>query len=434
MVLASGRTALVTKFLDEGTQGYVYLCIVDGVRACLKIFKLGSATTDEQKLHLARYAAAGRPTKHFVKILDFVPSTESNVPAGYVMEWVDTQALKGISALLSCDTLPPYRVLVDLALLFLISLKALHGRGLAYLDISDANVLFDFAGGRHLKFLDPDNITPDGMRVGVSGTLGAIAPEILRDSSPPSVQTDLYSASVLVFRLLHGGMHPLYGKSHLRFKVDNEKVRLLMEVHKPLFVYDEQDESNRPHESHHGRLIYCWFALTAAMKALFVRAFSEGLRSPQKRVRETEWIDALYRLRGLIESCPKCGEERFVEPDGSKAGSKSTLCRKCRSPFDVGPRFVVGDKDLVLTPGASVLASQAGETIKRQGDRTVAVVGSVGKKREKVALRNVSTEPWEVVVDGKTKQVMPKQAVLVSPGMKLSLTATSGVGVVKLSS
>lgn len=432
----SGRACLILDWLAEGTQGHVYRAVLDGDRVCLKIWKGNGATTPQQRSHLVRYAAQGRPTTTFVKVLDVVPSQDGGAPVGYAMELVDLSQVEGIEGLLAYTPLPPMSHLVDLAILLVLSLRRLHARGLAYRDLSLANVRFDFKRRVWVVFLDPDNITPDGAEypIGIRGTLGCLAPEIITKGAPPSQLTDLYGVAVLLFQLLMGGMHPLYGRNHLRFQVDGEKTRLFMEAHRPVFVFDPACDANRPDEVAHGRLIYCWTGLPHFMQQLFTRAFTAGIVHPEQRIRESTWLTALLTLRGLIDACPQCGEERFVEPNGSKAGSKSALCRQCQTEFAVGARLVASTgSEIVLRPGVTIRSSQLkADTLHRGTDCTIATVAAVGMGKRRLALRNTSNAPWTLQKkDRRSRPLLPSRAVVLDPETEIHFDATPTVGVVK---
>jgi len=427
----SGQECVVLKYVDRGSQGDVYLGFYDGRKVCLKLWREDGAITDEQRMSLARYVEEGPATDSFVRVLDTVPSVGSAVPAGYVMDWVDLEEMGGIDTLKLYTPLPPLSHLVDLGLMLVHSLRRLHLSGLAYLDFSSANVLFDFLKGLRICLLDPDNTTPDSVAVGICGTPGCIAPEIITRRAAPSVQTDVYCLSVMLFQLLNGGMHPLYGRAELKFLTDCEKTRLYLEAYHPVFVFDPKTPENRPDNHCHGRLIYCWSGLPQFIRELFTKAFTEGLHHPERRICESTWFEALQKLRGLVTKCPACSEERFADPvNGS--GSAATLCRNCQRKYPVGPRLVFrSGREVVLTEGTRIQSGQLSTRLgKDDWNRDIAVIRPMRRAPSRLVIENVSESSWTVSNNGRPQQVGPTASTPVIAGTQIFFTAVPEVGIV----
>src|SRR5207248_884239 len=78
---------------------------------------------------------------------------------------------------------------------------ALHAKGLCYRDINYGNVFIDTDSGDVLV-ADNDNVSVDLKgSPGILGTMGFMAPEIVRGEALPSAATDLYSLAVLLYCL-----------------------------------------------------------------------------------------------------------------------------------------------------------------------------------------------------------------------------------------
>jgi serine/threonine protein kinase len=115
---------------------------------------------------------------------------------------------------------------------------------LCYSDISFGNVSLDPSTGQ-VCICDNDNVHVDGEPSGIGGTIGFMAPEIVRGKSMPTIDTDLFSLAVLLFYIfmMH---HPLEGKKELEIKCFDYPAKKKLYGTEPLFVFDPQDNSNRP--------------------------------------------------------------------------------------------------------------------------------------------------------------------------------------------
>jgi hypothetical protein len=148
---------------------------------------------------------------------------------------------------------------------------------------------------------------------------------------------DRHHLAVFVHLLLLG-QHPLVGpKVHSRTAAEEDD-RL---SHGPaaLYIWHPSDHSNRPAKSK--------VTLDLAgpyLKALFLRAFVDGLHSPKQRPSAHEWRDALLRTLGILHPCanPACPHRwfvRYTDEDQCLACSKRSSGSRSRSapPVDLPP-------------------------------------------------------------------------------------------------
>ena len=136
---------------------------------------------------------------HIISVLDY--GFDSEQQPYFTME-----LLSAAAPLLEGGQKLPRPLRFQLLLQLLNALMYLHRRGVLHRDIKPANILLT---GRptepHAKLLDFGLATLRQQAVGsaVSGTLGYIAPEILR-GHPPSELADLYAFGVVAYELLIG--------------------------------------------------------------------------------------------------------------------------------------------------------------------------------------------------------------------------------------
>lgn len=308
---ASQQSWRVESLLGAGGQGEVYRIVPERRRRqgplALKWYHPWMATP-AQRAALQELVRRGQPDRRFLWPLDLAEGDVGGF--GYVMP-LRPDRFVSMAGVMSGDATPSFRATATAGYQVSDAYLALHARGWCYRDINFNNVFLDPADGE-VMVCDNDNVAVDGVTPStVSGTAGFMAPEIVRGDAMPSVATDLYSLSVLLFHLFFVH-HPLLGRRELdEPSLDGDAMRRLYGEH-PVFVFDPDDRSNEPVPGYHDNAIIFWSLYPDALRQLFIRAFTHGLRDPQDgRVRETEWRREILRLRDACTSCPTCGHDSF---------------------------------------------------------------------------------------------------------------------------
>ena len=213
--------------------------------------------------------------------------------------------------------------MVDAALNMVAAFKALHSKGYNYQDLNDGNFSINPANGKVL-ICDNDNIMGHGEYSGIEGKSGYVAPEVVRGDKQPDKLTDRYSLATLLFMLLVGN-HPLEGARTVKIPALTNKFEKIIYGSKPLFIFDPNDDSNRPVRGLHQNAARMWKYFPSFIKDAFYRSFSqESLLNARGRLLEQEWFHVLVRLKSSIAQCPHCGEEIFLESD------RPTVCQSCK--------------------------------------------------------------------------------------------------------
>ena len=191
---------------------------------------------------------------------------------------------------------------------------ALHSKGLCYKDISLGNLFLEPESGRIL-ICDNDNVDIDGQGGGsVLGTPGFMAPEVLLGQAKPTASSDLFSLAVLIFRLLTRH-DPFRGRRELAIRCLDEPARRRLYGEEPLFIFDPDDDGNRPDPQEHAAALITWPIYPPALQALFLQTFGPGLHQPQRRALTGQWTQALARCLDQRQLCPHCGQETFPAPE-----------------------------------------------------------------------------------------------------------------------
>lgn len=214
------------------------------------------------------------------------------------------------------------------------AVRRMHAAGLAHSDLSFNNVLIDPVSGR-ATIIDIDGlVVPGKFPPDVLGTPDFIAPEVMASkhlpkTDPnrklPNVQTDRHALAVMIYMYLLY-RHPLRGgKIH---DTDPQKDEELSMGLKALFVEHPTDKSNRPKLNQVKATHLPWadvskipYTITGPyLKALFDKAFIDGLHNPSVRPTADEWEQALIKTVDLMQPCQNrnCEQKWFVFDNSTK--------------------------------------------------------------------------------------------------------------------
>jgi DNA-binding helix-hairpin-helix protein with protein kinase domain len=428
----TSRMALVVdQFLGGGGQGEVYRVALQGQSLAVKWFYPHYLREDPRlRERLERAVQLGAPSDRFLWPLELV-----NAPGvagfGYLMALREPN-FKGLADLVTRRVEPSFQTLATIGFELAHSYLQLHAKGLCYRDISFGNVFFDPATGE-VRICDNDNVDVDGQPGAIGGTARFMAPEIVRGESTPSTQTDLFSLAVLLFYLLMNH-HPLEGAREAAIHCFDLPAMTKLYGIEPLFIYDPDDERNRPVPGYHDNALVFWPIYPEFMRKLFVRAFTTGLRDPAHgRVRESEWRAALVQLRDVLCYCPACKAENFYDADTLRAtGQPSGGCWACGQPVRLPPR-------LRLTHGSSrqvVVLRHDTKLYPHHLDRNrqydfsapTAEIAFHPTNPNIWGLKNLGADKWvATTAGGEVRDVPPGRTVTIATGTRIQFGASEGI-------
>jgi serine/threonine protein kinase len=212
-----------------------------------------------------------------------------------------------------------WRNYLELCLQMARGVRRLHLAGLAHSDLSCNNILIDPPNGRAV-IIDVDSLVVPGLfPPDVAGTPGYIAPEViatlhldLNDQTRklPCNYTDMHALAVLIYEYLLR-RHPLKGpKVHHMDPTEDDRLSF---GEKALFVEHPTDSANRA-----SGMTVTLDHLGPHIKAVFLKAFVDGLHDPTRRPTASEWEGALARTLDFLVPCanPKCEDAWFVHLEG----------------------------------------------------------------------------------------------------------------------
>jgi serine/threonine protein kinase len=304
---------IVRRELGKGAQGTVYEVLLESGNSYA--FKAYPEPETRQAFDIScrikTLIDMGAPDSAFVWPLDWIDAvteTDAAAVSGYLMPLID-KSYHHLVALLSDEIDISLRDTLAIASRLTEAFDKLHLNGLCYRDISLGNIYLN--NSRDILIGDIDNIEYDGSsKSGVLGTQSFMAPEIVRGEQPPSIYTDLYSLSVVLFYLFYRG-HPLEGRREAEYTVLDDKAKDDLYGHNPLYIYNADDDRNRPINGIHSSVITYYGIMPACINSAFYKAFTTGLANSSARLVAADWNHIFVQANKALVECCRCGAENF---------------------------------------------------------------------------------------------------------------------------
>jgi eukaryotic-like serine/threonine-protein kinase len=421
----SGDGLQVIRKLGEGTQGEVYLVSGPQGNRAVKWYKPEQATPEQRAaiLYLVRtgppFGAAGR---RFVWPLDLV-TLEGSGQFGYLMTRIDTQRFAELGEVWAhLKPVPNLSSLCEISYQLANSYRALHLSGHCYRDISAGNLMFD-PGTGDILICDNDNVGVNRQsRCQVWGTMEYMAPEIIQSRADPSTETDLHSLAVLLF-YLWVWHHPFHGEMEYRFHCWDIPAKKKVYGESPVFVFDPENPANRlPPDPDYATARERWQYCPQDLRGTFIRAFTEGLRDPGRRVTEGEWQSLFSAIKDRLVICPRCRAENFTGADGTMSP-----CWHCHTALSAPPVLRIqrpaGDAVIALSAGTTIRLRHV--SLSPANDDGSAIVGTVVPHpsiRGAAGIRNQSAVSWHATFPGGGEiDIPPGKAVPLNPGTTITI-------------
>ena len=409
----------VVSLLGAGGQGEVYDVEAGGTHKALKWYFPRNALPQQMEI-FKRLVEMGSPDAAFLWPEDLIFSPDGKT-FGYIMP-LRPKNYKGLADLLKFRISPSFYARCRTAYNLARAYEKLHASGNCYRDINYGNLFFDPSTGDVL-ICDNDNVAPKDMPCFVKGTYGFMAPEIIRGEAKPSRYTDQYSLAVLLFHLFMIA-HPLHGKLEASIKCWDLPAQNKLYGTNPVFIYDPNNDSNRPVPGIHENAIIYWGLYPQELKDLFIESFTDGLSAPHKRVTEKRWMDVTANMMSGICPCPKCGAEVFYDAQKASAGTAHT-CWSCRNQVRMPGVLEVGKHRVLLLKGAKIPAHQVFGNCDMD-----TVVGSVTQNPNNpniMGIRNEGKDNWTYIKpDGTQIPMAPGRSATIARNAKIYFGYNTG--------
>lgn len=425
----SGEELIVLDKIGEGGQGAVLLVEGSTGKAAVKFYNSEQATAQQREaiMKLVENPLTGEAGKRFIWPQDLV-TAPGDARFGYLMPLIDRARFAELGEVQNgIRPRPSYPTMCKISYQLANSYRTLHLTGQCYRDISSGNLMFDPQAG-DILICDNDNVgVNNNSEAQILGTPEYMAPELVVRKAQPSTLTDLHSLAVLLFNLWTWH-HPLHGLNEFNIRVWDNPAKEKIYGPEALFVFHPTDNSNRlPNDPEYAAAERQWRRCPPSLRALFTRAFTEGLKNPGRRVTEGEWQGLFRTLRDGKVSCSSCRAENLWD-----AQTVDFTCWHCQKPIALPPRLKVRSSseefELLLGTGATVLRRHIQGTGNEQD--ALAVIGEVVANPAKpgmFGLRNKTDALWSAKFPDGTRGGIPRdRSVPLSPGVIIDFGVATG--------
>jgi serine/threonine protein kinase len=235
------------------------------------------------------------------------------------------------------------------------------------------------------------------------------APEIVEGKSQANKQTDYFSMSVVLFLLLYGN-HPFEGAKALSYPCYTPKVEKEVYGQNAIFICDPKNNNNRPVKNIHTNVLNWWKLYPKTLNNAFEKAFNkESILKPEKRIRESEWVNILTRTRDLLVKC-NCSEETFARKEG---------CYFCNNSLKIPFGLEIRGRKIPITSSKIIYASNIsidGNVFEEVGKVVV------NKRTGQVGLKNISKVDWSIENSTKIDIIQNGNVCILQKGKKISFS------------
>ena len=396
----------VLEYLAEGGQGEVYKINYNGKICALKWYKK-PVPPDAFYDNLANNVKKGAPNEHYLWPLMLTAKYKGSY--GYIMELRPSKYREFGEFLLDLSRFSSYEVMIQAAFNIVESFRILHSKGYSYQDVNEGGFFVNPTDGDVL-ICDNDNVAPYGVNLGVKGMPRYMAPEVVINQTRPNTHTDRFSLAVILFRLFYLD-HPLEGQYTINFPLTDAIGAQLYGVD-PLFIYDPNNDRNRPDPDAHPNVIRRWNMFPPDLQVTFIKAFTKGMKDINNRITEVEWEEALVKARGMLVKIN--GKEQFVN-----AYAKQEIPRGCR--FLKLPEYVV-----VLGNDSKIYSCHV-DQYSADYMTVAGIAKSSLSNKDVLGLGNLTDTIWKVKMpDGQTMDVPKNGYVKLDPGVEIDFGGTVG--------
>ena len=352
----NGKEYEIIDELGEGGQGEVYLVQVDNEKLAFKYYK--EIPSEDFKYNLKNNIAKGSPSETFLWPKDYIEFTDDT--CGYLMDLRPNNYVSFISYLTGKNRFKSQRMMLNWCIELVKSFKLLHEQGFSYQDLNDGSFFLDPDNGK-LLICDNDNVTADKRSLGVLGKMRYMAPEIVRgdkdkntgERQMPDMHSDRFSLAIILFLALCMG-NPFEGECLKKYVIVDEKAEYEMFGSHPIYIYDDNNTSNRPIRGYHTAVLKRYPLLPSYIKSAFHRTFVDGLKDRENgRTTELEWLKLLCKYRDELLTC-SCGHEYIYGFNEKKHNDKCPFCKKETKKFCY---LQIGKNRILLEPDKCIYES-----------------------------------------------------------------------------
>lgn len=422
-----GGKAKILDVIGKGRQSTVYLVEYNSMKMALKWYDSDKVSNpDKIYRNIKNNIAEGTPNNKFLWPKYLTKRYDNTF--GYFMEVKPdsfeyfTDIMNGYKLVHDSSTgrmvkksvkFSSLNAMVTAVINIVNAFRQIHKVGKSYQALSDGGFFINTDTGAVLMS-DCDTIAMHGMDLGIHIRPSYKAPEVL-EGGLPDENSDMYTLAVVLFKLLFRGDH-MEGKKVVMDVCLNEQELAKHYGSEAVFVYDPDDDSNRPLRCIHDNVIKFWGEYPEYIREAFVRSFTAGKKEPDKRLSLDEWQSLFIRLRSEILSCV-CGRSHFVSMLG-KPSDKAFKCPKCSMEF-----AAIGFSNRIFRMPLYIGCKLFECDINPYTDDFLSIAGELVENKLRpglIGIKNCSEKKWSVrMPDGFFHDVTPGKGFPVWSGLEI---------------
>lgn len=406
--LKIGGFVTIKQKLGEGGQGIVYRVELNGKNYALKWYT--QPCTKAFYDNLSNNIHNGAPTSAFLWPQFLTVKKENHF--GYIMPLRPPEFKDFSHFLLAKTRFSSLSAMIHAALQISNAFRELHRKGYSYQDLNDGNFFINPQTGDVL-ICDNDNVAPYGKNLGIAGKCRYMAPEVVLRKNLPNADSDRFSLAIILFMLLFNN-HPLEGKLVAAVPCLTDQMERRFYGSSPVFIFDPQNDSNRPVMGIHTNAIRRWPVFPEFIRDAFIQAYGpDCINNHNRRNPENEWQKLFIRLRDQTVKC-SCGGETFIDLDGTES-----TCINCGKNLGNPLSLNIGRNRVVLFPGQKTYHIHT----RPNSDDFTTVTGEVIQNKNNPnlwGLRNLSSTVWHCTMpDGSLRNINGNEVVPIFKDVKI---------------
>lgn len=188
--------------------------------------------------------------------------------------------------------------------------EELNSKNLHIYSFSDEDMFININTGEILWNIVQYVSNEEQRTINVDTKCTYLAPEVLDGTELPNSNSDVYTLSIILFRILFHD-HPLEGKSIIDDISCMFRPNMQYYSSKAVFIFNPNDTSNRAVRGVNYTVLSMWEKYPIYLRDAFVDTFCNYIFSPDERYTTQDWIKILLHLKCDILPCI-CGRKDFA--------------------------------------------------------------------------------------------------------------------------
>lgn len=413
--------------VTDGSNRKNIRAAVDGspVRVCLFLKEeMQSLASDPEKFKdsIKNKAKQENPFSWLLWPSDFFEGADGTF--GYITDQIPSEFIPLKDYLNNSKRLKNWSVSCTAALELTWIFYSLQIRGYRFLNMTNGDIFINGTTGRVIlsgaEWLEAQENTT--WQIGKEISLLAHPLYFLRKKQPDRI-TDEYLLSVLLFEILCL-QHPLEGHEVARCPILREDGLNRFYGTEPLFVFDRENDKNRPVKGVHLNVTRRWNYCPDCLKDKFYYAFSQSaLTKGKETVCMSSWYSVLDYVRSSVLTGADGTERILLSSAEKKAKSKEEKQKETEIKEIVPLSWETGEGENIraffMIPGNKIYMSQLIPLISDPLETAGEIAG--GENARMCYILNKTREQWSARYDDKSFLIKPGETLPVKAGMTVQI-------------